>query len=359
MIPATESAKGHRAPSILGVAFRNDKRARPWARCVDRVNIHAPCLGLSMMGFRCRNKAISAAWPKACIPSLPSLDAPLRLRNGWPLPSRLHFHALPACHSPHALPLLQISWVVDSSGTAPSHATRANLYTSVAFCCRASLNFSGDTIEALLGTYPDERIDLGGKDLIIQSTGGKGLTVLVAAPQQVGLHVSIPSAISRETIAAASKLHFPCGRRHRRPWNLQRRARWWQSHCAQIRKNGQRLNKREPLPSSALPMVSRFMGRVDAIGTQVYSLISTHDFVDTDLRNIRFPNGSFMQRTPISPCKAELPPTPWELRMVSPCSSPAATHPFKIQNCLMAARTPPLVSPPAAGRFMLSMAYLA
>ncbi len=73
---------------------------------------------------------------------------------------------------------LQTTWFVDSAGTAPGSGTVADPYTRVDFAVAQATTLTGDTILVEPGTYLNEAIDFGGKDLIVRSTGGPQVTVL-------------------------------------------------------------------------------------------------------------------------------------------------------------------------------------
>ncbi len=73
---------------------------------------------------------------------------------------------------------LQTTWYVDSSGAAPGTGTITDPYTRVDFAVAQAATLTGDTVLVQPGTYLNEAIDFGGKDLIVRSVAGPQATIL-------------------------------------------------------------------------------------------------------------------------------------------------------------------------------------
>ncbi|MEM1452022.1 MAG: hypothetical protein AAGI22_23135 [Planctomycetota bacterium] len=77
--------------------------------------------------------------------------------------------------------LAQSTWWVDASAVPPGDGSIFSPYTRIDHAVAQPTTLSGDTVLVLAGTYPDERIDVGGRELTIASVGGPDVTVVEGA----------------------------------------------------------------------------------------------------------------------------------------------------------------------------------
>lgn len=71
---------------------------------------------------------------------------------------------------------------MDGAGTAPGSGTALDPYTSVSDALGRATTVPGDTVLVAPGTYANESLDYGGKDVAVISSDGAASTVLTAPP---------------------------------------------------------------------------------------------------------------------------------------------------------------------------------
>ena len=75
------------------------------------------------------------------------------------------------------------TWWVDASGSGLGSGTSDDPFTSISFGVSRSFVTSGDSVVVAPGTYANEEVDFQGKSLTLRSSGGPGVTTIVALPQ--------------------------------------------------------------------------------------------------------------------------------------------------------------------------------